>query len=1225
MSSQVTRLLNKLFNIRPAEWPRLSFLFLMYLVVLTGINWGEPIVEAAFLEQVGVEFLPWAFALNAIFSIISIAIYTAFADRVDNTMLLLVILGLSMVGVIIGLALLGRGLVALTYPLLYLVLNVPLLDIFNVHWATYINGFYDTQSAKRIIPVLASGARISGIVAGLTLPLLNRFLNPAGIILIWLGSLAVTALLAWLMPRLLKDKPAAVEKAGQISPDQLAGGSRRSASYLENVREGFRFVVQSPFLRWLAVSTLLIFTLFPLLNYQALHIFQSELQTTENISNFIALLNGLGNLIALPIQLFLLNRLIGRIGLGNASMIFPLTTLAVSGALVASQNLFTAALAYVDRTTLRTTFRNPIDSLLYNAVPLRLKGRARAFIGGLVVPIGALIGSALLLIPLVPTTWLLGALIGFLGLAYPLSAWITRRQYTQALITMLEQEDFSFLFAHLTSSAVMADPTTLKLLQQKLRESTSDEFTLFMVQLISQIGGGEAVSILAETARTSPSGQLRAAILDTLTAAEVGGTPARQLYLDFLADSDSRVRQSALTGLERLAGPKAVEFQALALPMLADPDLGVRVRVLSALARRDDFYQLAPAVDELNRLLADPNPQHRARGVRVLGLVGNVQAGHSLGQFLADPEDEVRLEAAAAVEKLLEKGLPAPVTQAIWPQLTLLLQDPVERIRQSAIQMMARLGQPESYQAIITSLTDSSPVVRSTAVEALVQVGKSIIPFIHPLLDSPDSQLRKMAAVILSRIDSREFGDLNKSNIMGNLLAIYQNYNLSESLTDFNKFTGIKVLQSVLREQNQALLDEIFYLLAALHDPDDLKIIAESLASDNVRTRANASEALETLTTPQTAQLIAPLLEPDLKPDQLLALSREMWDMQQPAPAKTIHQFNTNPEKPLLRAITAFALGEMGATLRSRTPVEAPLSDELVDPNRNEAVPGATADVDAGVRTGRRRSASIDPLAALSDSAPQDQPAPRPRRRPPTDLLGSLFERDEVATPPPVQTSPPDQVDSPAVPLSLPEIEAMLAASAADPVEDVRNAARAAQRLLTGFNILQAAQEEANVLSTIERIIFLKEVPFFQGMTINQLQVLATICEEEFFAEDQQIFGQNDTGGALYVIVSGKVGIEQEKRTGSYARLATLGSHSYFGEMTLFDNAPRSAAAVAIQDTLTLKIRREPLIALARQYPDLSLELINVLSERLRQANNRIAELTKSRPRELQKLYDTLD
>jgi CRP-like cAMP-binding protein len=90
-------------------------------------------------------------------------------------------------------------------------------------------------------------------------------------------------------------------------------------------------------------------------------------------------------------------------------------------------------------------------------------------------------------------------------------------------------------------------------------------------------------------------------------------------------------------------------------------------------------------------------------------------------------------------------------------------------------------------------------------------------------------------------------------------------------------------------------------------------------------------------------------------------------------------------------------------------------------------------------------------------------------------------------------------------------------------------------------------------------------------------------------------------------------------------RLSNLDAHSYFGEMTLFDNSPRSATAIALQDTLTLRLRREPLIALSRQYPDLSLELINVLSQRLREANDQIAQLTRTRPRELQKLFDKFD
>ena len=180
---------------------------------------------------------------------------------------------------------------------------------------------------------------------------------------------------------------------------------------------------------------------------------------------------------------------------------------------------------------------------------------------------------------------------------------------------------------------------------------------------------------------------------------------------------------------------------------------------------------------------------------------------------------------------------------------------------------------------------------------------------------------------------------------------------------------------------------------------------------------------------------------------------------------------------------------------------------------------------------------------------------------------------------------------------------------------------------MTGRVLIKAMykleQEEGTLLSTVEKIIFLKEVPFFRGMTIDQLKVLADICEEKRFPEQTYIFEEGDPGGVFYVIVEGRVAIEQKgDREGSVTRLAVMGSHQYFGEMTLLHSGPRTASPVVLQDTLTLRLRRDPLVALARQQPDLSLELIQVLSERLREANQQIASLTRSRPRALHNLFD---
>ena len=239
-------------------------------------------------------------------------------------------------------------------------------------------------------------------------------------------------------------------------------------------------------------------------------------------------------------------------------------------------------------------------------------------------------------------------------------------------------------------------------------------------------------------------------------------------------------------------------------------------------------------------------------------------------------------------------------------------------------------------------------------------------------------------------------------------------------------------------------------------------------------------------------------------------------------------------------------------------------------------------------------------------------------------MLADSEQTPASPTPPMVTTNRPASVLPQG--LSLADVEEILDVALQSGVaEDVRQWIKMAHQMITMRNITISAKGENTVLSTIEKIIFLKEVPFFQGMTIEQLKILAEVCEEELFEEDSRIFNAGDPGGALYVVVNGRVGIEREKRKGSFARLANIEAHSYFGETNFFDNSPHSTSAVALQNTLTLRLRREPLVALARQHPNMSLELINVLSQRLRDANDRIAELTRTRPRELHKLFDQFE
>ncbi|HET9224041.1 MAG TPA: Npt1/Npt2 family nucleotide transporter, partial [Roseiflexaceae bacterium] len=437
------RLLNKIFNIRSPEWPRVLLLCLMHFLINGGVIWSLIITDAAFLRYVGLEYLPWALVASPLVSIVAISLYTAFADRVSDTTLLIAILLIAALGFGSGIVLFTLGYDTAAYAIWY-PLTLIFIDIFfTLHWATYVNSFYDTQAAKRIFPVVSAAARIAAIIAGATITVLNQF-EPAVIILIWIGIMLLVATLAKLMPLILNERRPADPASAELSAP-AARTPASPASYLANIREGFRYVRQSAFLRSMALATLCIYVLFALLNYQAGKIFLQELKTVEGISSLTGWLNSLGNLLMFPILLFGLSRIIGAIGVGNASLIFPFGTLAISGALIGLPGLPTASLAYFDRTAFRVTFHATFDSLLYNAIPLRIKGRTRAFITGLVVPLGTLVGGLLLLALPASWSWVLPALIGALALAYVASALAVRRQYSRALIDLLEQEDFSFL------------------------------------------------------------------------------------------------------------------------------------------------------------------------------------------------------------------------------------------------------------------------------------------------------------------------------------------------------------------------------------------------------------------------------------------------------------------------------------------------------------------------------------------------------------------------------------------------------------------------------------------------------------------------------------------------------------------------------------------------------------------------------------------------------------
>lgn len=123
----------------------------------------------------------------------------------------------------------------------------------------------------------------------------------------------------------------------------------------------------------------------------------------------------------------------------------------------------------------------------------------------------------------------------------------------------------------------------------------------------------------------------------------------------------------------------------------------------------------------------------------------------------------------------------------------------------------------------------------------------------------------------------------------------------------------------------------------------------------------------------------------------------------------------------------------------------------------------------------------------------------------------------------------------------------------------------------------------------------LQEVPLFDGLPKRHLRRIARLAHVRRFVSGSVIVRAGDAGTAFYVVLDGTARVVP--RTG---RARRLGAGSFFGEMALLDDAPRSAGVIADGEVLTLTIGRSSFRKLLRAEPALAEALLRTLAARLR-------------------------
>ncbi len=130
---------------------------------------------------------------------------------------------------------------------------------------------------------------------------------------------------------------------------------------------------------------------------------------------------------------------------------------------------------------------------------------------------------------------------------------------------------------------------------------------------------------------------------------------------------------------------------------------------------------------------------------------------------------------------------------------------------------------------------------------------------------------------------------------------------------------------------------------------------------------------------------------------------------------------------------------------------------------------------------------------------------------------------------------------------------------------------------------------------------FIARVPIFSACTSEEIAAIAAAAQEHTFEPGQIIVTQGAPGQAFYLILTGRVEILREG-----ASLGAFGPGDFFGEMSLLDQAPRSATIRALEATTCLMLSSWDFRALIERQPSIAIKLLEVLSRRLRVADERL-------------------
>lgn len=132
---------------------------------------------------------------------------------------------------------------------------------------------------------------------------------------------------------------------------------------------------------------------------------------------------------------------------------------------------------------------------------------------------------------------------------------------------------------------------------------------------------------------------------------------------------------------------------------------------------------------------------------------------------------------------------------------------------------------------------------------------------------------------------------------------------------------------------------------------------------------------------------------------------------------------------------------------------------------------------------------------------------------------------------------------------------------------------------------------------------FLSNIKMFELLDDDDRVELAKVIDESHVTAGDALFQAGDPGDALFIVQSGEIELFIKDTAGQKIVLATPSAGDMFGELAMLDFGPRTATAVALQDSDILVLDRDDLVLLFQKKPEAALHMLAALSSLTRKAD----------------------